>query len=559
MTQIIDDDIRFRKLVENSYEGITLLDKNLNVVYRSLSAEKISGWNATERVKTSLIDLVHPDERESVKQLFADLLNSPGSSKEYIFRSRKSDGHYVWLECIFTNMLNDPDIKAIVSNFRDITEKKQAELEIKKKTEQIEDILDSITDGFIALDENMCYTYANKRVGKMLGINIETLIGKNVWDLFPDAFGSATYQAINTALTDKIYVCNEDYYAPLGLWQENRVYPSGSGVSVFIRDITERKNLEGMLNKATDLARIGGWEMDLQKQVVHWSDITRQIHECEPGYSPDLQTAINFYKEGENRNIIARLVKEAIENGTPWDVELQMVTAKGNVKWIRDIGEAQFADGKCVRLYGSFQDIDARKKAEVAEIHALEERNVILESIGDAFFAVDKNWIVTYWNKMAEKIMGKPKQQVLNRNLWTVYHDAVKNISFEKYHEAMETMQAVHFEDYYEPLALWFDVSAYPSYGGLSVYFKDITDRKLSEIRLKEQNEQLREISWIQSHIVRAPLARIMGLIPLIKDPRTQVADKQEMLEYLLVSAVELDDVIRSITDKTKQGTYLKD
>ena len=72
MTQIIDDDIRFRKLVENSYEGITLLDKNLNVVYRSLSAEKISGWNATERVKTSLIDLVHPDERESVKQLFAD-------------------------------------------------------------------------------------------------------------------------------------------------------------------------------------------------------------------------------------------------------------------------------------------------------------------------------------------------------------------------------------------------------------------------------------------------------------------------------------------------------
>ncbi|HTD98200.1 MAG TPA: PAS domain-containing protein [Mucilaginibacter sp.] len=314
--------------------------------------------------------------------------------------------------------------------------------------------------------------------------------------------------------------------------------------------------LEELLTKATILARIGGWEVDAVKGTVYWSDITREIHEAAPGFHPSIEEAVNFYKEGENRETIVKNMEEAIKKGTPCDLELQIVTTKGNIKWVRVIVEAEFADGKCLRVYGSFQDIDARKKAEVAAKQALEERNTILESIGDAFFAVDKNWVVTYWNRMAEKVLGRPKNEILNHNLWEVYSDSIDSESYKKYHQALETNQAVHFADYYAPIDKWYEISAYPSDTGLSVYFKDVTERMNYIKAIEEQNKKLKEISWMQSHIIRAPLARIMGLVQIIKDTKRDTAEKKKTLDYLLSSANELDRVIREITDKTKAAYH---
>ena len=79
----------------------------------------------------------------------------------------------------------------------------------------------------------------------------------------------------------------------------------------------------------------------------------------------------------------------------------------------------------------------------------------------------------------------------------------------------------------------------------------DVTERVNYIKAVEEQNEKLREISWIQSHVVRAPLARILGLISLIKDLKANGIEKEEIMDYLEISANELDRVIREITDKT--------
>jgi PAS domain S-box-containing protein len=314
---------------------------------------------------------------------------------------------------------------------------------------------------------------------------------------------------------------------------------------------TRLSKRDELLYKAINLARIGSWEVDAIKRVIYWSDITREIHEAKPGFEPDIETAINFYREGESRAIIFQKMEGAIKNCTPFDVELQIVTAKGKIKWVRVIAEAEFENGNCSRVYGSFQDITARKKAEIAEMQALEEKTIILESIGDAFFNVDKNWIVTYWNHMAEKVLGMPKNEILNHNLWEIYADSIGSESYKKYHEAIETKQVIRFEDFYPPLNKWYEISAFPSDNGLSVYFKDITER-LNHIKaVEEQNKNLKEIAWLQSHVIRAPLARIMGLIQVLKSSKYNDAERKETLEYLLSSANELDEVIRNITDKT--------
>lgn len=129
--------------------------------------------------------------------------------------------------------------------------KSKNELYERRKLKQSEDtivkLLERVTDAFIALDKDFCYTYLNPRTEALIGRKAEDLIGKNVWDIFPDAVGSDTHKAFMKAMNEQVYVSNTDYYPPLELWQENYIYPSPEGLSVFIKDVSDRKKLEKKL------------------------------------------------------------------------------------------------------------------------------------------------------------------------------------------------------------------------------------------------------------------------------------------------------------------------
>jgi two-component sensor histidine kinase len=139
-----------------------------------------------------------------------------------------------------------------------------------------------------------------------------------------------------------------------------------------VHEITERKKTEqelarvqGMLEQANKVAKMGAWSFDLISNELVWSDVTKEIHEVGMDYKPVIEEGINFYKEGIHRDTMSRIVTDAIQNGGPWDEELIIVTANGNEKWVRAMGQPEFKDGACIRLYGSFQDITERKQNEV--------------------------------------------------------------------------------------------------------------------------------------------------------------------------------------------------
>jgi PAS domain S-box-containing protein len=251
-------------------------------------------------------------------------------------------------------------------------------------------------------------------------------------------------------------------------------------------------------------------------------------------------------------------LSEAMRKWEPCEISTINYKKNGEEYWINfTVYPVADKNGWYTHWVAIERDITHQKNEEIQKAllaeavnQSLRERNTILESIGDAFFAMDENWVITYWNNMAEKVLGKSKQDALYRQLAEVYEDSVDSLSFAKYKEAIETKQSVHFEDYYAPLDKWYEISAYPSADGLSVYFKDVTERLNYIKAIEEQNQKLREISWMQSHVIRAPLARIMGLIPMIADEHFE--EKEKMLEYLRISANDLDEVIRNITEKTK-------
>jgi len=97
----------------------------------------------------------------------------------------------------------------------------------------------------------------------------------------------------------------------------------------------DREKVETRLEEAQKIARIGNWEVDLVNNSLYWSDMIREIHEVKPGYQPQLETAVELYKEGTHRNRIRRAVEKAIETGELFDLELVIITAKGNERWVR--------------------------------------------------------------------------------------------------------------------------------------------------------------------------------------------------------------------------------
>jgi PAS domain-containing protein len=155
----------------------------------------------------------------------------------------------------------------------------------------------------------------------------------------------------------------------------------------------------------------------------------------------------------------------AITEGKSFNLELKVITRLGNERWIRVIGDAELANGIPIRIYGSLQDINERKKAEEALNYSFKEKSTILESIADAFFAVNKDFQVTYWNNMAESMLDVQKSKALGENLSNIFSELLPLSFFDHLRKALNDNIPDTFQEYYQAKNTWIEVSVYPSAG----------------------------------------------------------------------------------------------
>ncbi len=150
----------------------------------------------------------------------------------------------------------------------------------------------------------------------------------------------------------------------------------GTHVDMTRRRQDERRlqEREALLDKTSRMAKVGGWGFDVETGTGAWSDEVARIHDLAPGGRIRVEEGLGFF-HGEHRLAIQKAVKEAIEEARPYDLELEIVSAKGVRKWVRTVGQPVLQDGRVVGVEGIFQDISERKQAE-DEIQAL---NVELE------------------------------------------------------------------------------------------------------------------------------------------------------------------------------------
>ena len=187
------------------------------------------------------------------------------------------------------------------------------------------------------------------------------------------------------------------------------------------------KSIE-LFKQTGKIARLGGWEFDTIKNIIKWTKVTKEIHEVPEDYIPDLENDLDFYKEGESRDKIIQLIADSLQCGTSFDAELQIITAKGNERWVRSKGTAIFKNGKCEKLYGIFQDIHEHKLKDILLAQNEELFRQILNNspIGIALRDINGKWLKL--NKALCNILGYTEEELFKIDYEKLTHpDDIKD------------------------------------------------------------------------------------------------------------------------------------
>lgn len=284
------------------------------------------------------------------------------------------------------------------------------------------------------------------------------------------------------------------------------------------------ERIQDLLEQSMQMARVGAWELNLDAQTLWWSEVTRAIHEAPPGFTPDPAGAISFYKVGESQEAIKRCVTQAIEQGMPFEVTAQIITLRGNERWVRAIGKAERRDGRVVRVFGTIQDIHEQKLAEDARRESEDRFRQIAENVGEVFWLRDiENDKVLYVNPAYEQVWGRACDGI--------YTDPQSFI--ETIHAADRPAVKAAFAAYASTGVFdmeyrivrpdgdirWLHTRSFPvrdatgrviRHAGVAV---DITDRKQIEEELRQQTRLQEMLMEISSTYISMPLDQVDSAI----------------------------------------------
>ncbi|RFZ92983.1 PAS domain-containing sensor histidine kinase [Mucilaginibacter conchicola] len=191
------------------------------------------------------------------------------------------------------------------------------------------------------------------------------------------------------------------------------------------------------------------------------------------------------------------------------------------------------------------------KKAIAGELELTQTKlNRMLETTSIGFLRVDDHSTITYWNHAAEQMIGYDRKYLLGKNIWDVFPEAVDTNFYIRYQEAIENRNNAEFESYFWPVQKWFGVIIYFVDEELVIHFRDITETKIYEEELLKKIDQLKEISYLNSHYIRKPVASLLGLTGLINQDLVEGNEYKDIAGHIHECSRELDHVVRRINNK---------
>ncbi|HNC08781.1 MAG TPA: PAS domain S-box protein, partial [Anaerolineales bacterium] len=419
---------RLALVMEGSQLGYWDWNMETGEVYRNARWAEMLGFTL-EEIKFTVrqwTDLIHPDDRDAASKSIQDHLEGKTSAHRKEYRMSTKDGQYKWILDQARVVKRDPDGKPLrmSGTHTDITERKEAEQKVLASETLLRQVLESTQDPIFAIDREYRLLLNNQRHQQVLvatgghpfhvGENVLPLdYGPEVlaqWrGLYDRVFnGEEIKTETEWPYADGMQHVIESNFSPL-----RDVAGNIMGALVVIHDITERKHVqeriqrsEALLKEMGKIAHVGGWELDAATMKQVWTDETYIIHDREREiYDPNSTEELSRFKP-DSKGLIEKAFEEALVHGRPYDLEVEMVTVKGNRKWVRAVCAPFLVDGKVIKLTGAVQDITERKQAETILTRRLED----LALINDMNDAVNRGGDLVEITEMlaqsAKKIFG---------------------------------------------------------------------------------------------------------------------------------------------------------
>lgn len=315
---------------------------------------------------------VHPDDRAVMATHLARALEGaePAAAD---YRIVRADGSTRWLTYagqVQRTAAGDRMLGTVV----DITDRKRLEADLRHHAAEVDRILASIGEGFVAFDREFRYLYVNEPAERMLGRSRAELLGRRPWDVFDAETTRASRDQLEQAMASGAPTSYEVYIPGWHRWFENRVYPSAAGLSIFFTDVTARVEADAALRESRDVLSLamrggsmGAWSRNLSTNEVWWSRELEEIFGLPPGGFNRTEAGFFDFIHPDDRDAVRAVVDEAVITRHDYVVEFRFNPAGGEWRWMEGRGRAVYGgDGKPRTLYGIGIDVTGRKRAEIA-------------------------------------------------------------------------------------------------------------------------------------------------------------------------------------------------
>lgn len=363
---------RLEDIVESLGDGFYALDHDWRIAYWNHKAERVTRLRREDVVGKRLWDL-YP--KATALKFFTEFTRAV-AQKVPVHFEEYSPTLDCWME-----VSAYPSGEGLSVYIKDINARKRSEEErrllgeqLKKAQDNLQTVLESMSDGFYTVERNWNITFATDRVAAMLGVNKEAYIGKNHWECFPLSVHRKFYTEYHRAFAQNTLVTFEEYLPSFSLWVEVSAYPHGDTLSIYVKDITARRKQEQELQISNERFEfvsmatsdvIWDWNVAAGELYINQSFSKVFGHDLTEGMDSNRLWADNLHPEDKDRVIASRLETLHRHKVLLWEENYRFVKKNGETAYVSDRAVIiRSEDGTALRMVGAIKDITEQKRQE---------------------------------------------------------------------------------------------------------------------------------------------------------------------------------------------------
>ncbi len=494
--------------------GLCFIDTDLRFVRINDRLAEINGVPAAAHIGKTLREILS-QQADDLEPLYRQVIATKVPVEQLEIHGENSAQPGVerdWLLSLYPLISEDDRVLGVNVTVHEITDRKQAEAALRRSEERYRTLFESLDEGFCVIemlfDDNekpIDYRFleVNPAFEKQTGL--VQAVGKTARELIP-GLEDYWFEMYGKVVLTGEPVRFEHVSEVMNRWFEVSAFrtpePQSRKVAILFQEITDRKQAQNRLRQQ---------EAQLRLFVKH-SPVGVAMFDREMRYMVVSDRWLANYGLGA-QNIVGRSHYEIFPNlpdrlkqihqrclagAVEMCKEDPFPRADGSIKWLRwEIHPWRTNSGEIGGIMIFCEGITDRKNAELALSAAKQQVTNIIESITDAFIAIDSQWRYTYVNSAAERLLGRSRNDLLGRSIWELFPAELESNSrlYQEFHRVVSEQVSVKFEEFSPSLQMYIEVSAYPAADGLTAYWSDISDRKRTEEELRQKNAILNVIN----------------------------------------------------------------